>query len=372
MEPMEDANTVERMLIHKAASVKSPANGSIELLPLCNMNCDMCYVHLTHKQLEEAGGRIHTGKEWLEIGKQMVENGTLFLLLTGGEPLLHPDFKEIYLGLKKMGIVITINTNATLIDESWVEFFKQHMPRRINITLYGSSNETYERLCHYKNGYDKVMNSIKMLQEADIPVRVGFSLAKNNQKDAGDVLKMVTDMDIPISFDTYMLPATRERKLPYNQQARLAPEDAALTFAHNLDKIDSIDHVEEYVDKQLKLVEDRVIGEEHEGQMECLAGKCSYTVNWQGEMHPCVILTAPTANVFEVGFKKAWETVSDGCSKIRLYSGCSVCKLRPICRTCAASHLLESGSYMGKPEYMCTYTETLYEEYKRMKKDFEK
>ena len=52
------------------------------------------------------------------------------------------------------------------------------------------------------------MNSIKMLQEADIPVRVGFSLAKNNQKDAGDVLKMVTDMDIPISFDTYMLPVT--------------------------------------------------------------------------------------------------------------------------------------------------------------------
>ena len=126
------------------------------------------------------------------------------------------------------------------------------------------------------------------------------------------------------------------------------------------------------MNKQLKLVEDRVIGKEQEGQMECLAGRCSYTVNWQGEMHPCVILTAPTANVFEVGFKKAWETVSDGCSKIRLYSGCSVCKLKPICRTCAASHLLESGSYMGKPEYMCTYTETLYEEYKRMKKDFEK
>lgn len=271
-----------------------------------------------------------------------------------------------------MGIVITINTNATLIDESWVEFFKQHMPRRINITLYGSSNETYERLCHYKNGYDKVMNSIKMLQEADIPVRVGFSLAKNNQKDAGDVLKMVTEMDLPASFDTYMLPATRERKLPYNQQARLAPDDAARMFAKHLDKLGEVDQVEEYVNRQLKLVEDRVIGEEQEGQMECLAGRCSYTVNWQGEMHPCVILTAPTANVFEVGFKKAWETVSDGCSKIRLYSGCSVCKLKPICRTCAASHLLESGSYMGKPEYMCTYTETLYEEYKRMKKDFEK
>lgn len=372
MEPMEDANTVEKMLLAKSASVYSPANGSIELLPLCNMNCDMCYVHLTKKQLDEAGGRIHTGKEWLEIGKQMAENGTLFLLLTGGEPLLHPDFKEIYLGLRKLGIIITINTNATLIDEEWIAFFKQHKPRRINITLYGTSNETYERLCHYKNGYDKVIRAIQMLKEADIPTKVGFSLARNNQQDAGGVLKMVNDMDIPVTFDTYMLPATRERKLPYNEQARLGPREAALTFVHNLDKLDTIEHVEEYVDKQLKLVEDHVIGEEVEGVMQCMAGRCSYTVNWQGEMHPCVILTSPSTNVFEVGFKKAWENIVEGCSKIRLYSGCSVCKLRPICRTCAASHLLESGSYSGKPEYMCIYTHTLYEEYKKMQKEFKK
>lgn len=372
MEPMEDANTVERMLLAKSASVYSPANGSIELLPLCNMNCDMCYVHLTKKQLDEAGGRIHTGKEWLEIGKQMVENGTLFLLLTGGEPLLHPDFKEIYLGLKKMGIIITINTNATLIDESWIEFFKQHKPRRINITLYGSSNETYERLCHYKNGFDKVINAIKLLQEADIPFKVGFSLARNNQEDAGKVLTLMREMDIPTTFDTYMLPATRERKLPYNEQARLGPVEAALTFAHNLDCLDTEENVEEYVDKQLKMVEDFVPGEEHEGVMQCMAGRCSYTVNWQGEMHPCVILTSPSANVFEVGFKGAWDVIKDGCSKVRLYSGCSVCKLSPICRTCAASHLLESGSYSGKPEYMCTYTQTLYDEYKKMQKEFKK
>ena len=372
MEPMEDANTVERMLLAKSAQAHSPANGSIELLPLCNMNCDMCYVHLTPQQLKEAGGRIHTGQEWLEIGKQMAENGTLFLLLTGGEPLLHPDFKEIYLGLRKLGIVLTLNTNATLIDESWVEFFKEHKPRRINITLYGSSNETYEHLCHYKNGYDKVIHAIHLLKEAGVPVKVGFSLARNNQQDAGDVLKMVQEMDIPVSFDTYMLPATRERHLPYNQQARLDPVEAAKTFVSHLDKIDSPDHVEEYVERQLKLVEETEINEEHEGKMQCLAGKCSYTVNWQGEMHPCVILTSPAANVFEIGFKKAWEKVSEGCSKIRLYSGCSVCKLRPICRTCAASHLLESGSYLGKPEYMCRYTETLYEEYRKMKEEFKK
>ena len=86
MEPMEDANTVERMLIHKAASVKSPANGSIELLPLCNMNCDMCYVRMSREEMEEVG-RLRTMEEWTKTAEDMMKAGTLFVLLTGGEPL---------------------------------------------------------------------------------------------------------------------------------------------------------------------------------------------------------------------------------------------------------------------------------------------
>ena len=78
MELIEDGTTIEQQMFAMATEKGVPLYGVLELLPLCNLNCDMCYVHLTHKQLEEAGGRIHTGKEWLEIGKQMVENGTLF------------------------------------------------------------------------------------------------------------------------------------------------------------------------------------------------------------------------------------------------------------------------------------------------------
>ena len=48
----------------------------------------------------ENKGRIRSAKEWLEIGNQMQEAGVLFLLLTVGEPLLHPEFKEIFIGLK--------------------------------------------------------------------------------------------------------------------------------------------------------------------------------------------------------------------------------------------------------------------------------
>ena len=96
MDPMQGETTLERRLVHKAKNSRIPINGSIELLPLCNMNCDMCYVRLSRTEME-AQGRLRTLDEWLDIAEEMRKAGTLFLLLTGGEPLLYPDFKQLYL-----------------------------------------------------------------------------------------------------------------------------------------------------------------------------------------------------------------------------------------------------------------------------------
>ena len=90
--------------------------------------------------------------------------------------------------------------------------------------------------------------------------------------------------------------------------------------------------------------------------MKCRAGKGSFTINWQGEMRPCVMLSSPAISVFEVGFNAAWKYIVEETSKIRLSSKCNQCTLRDVCNTCAACALLETGSYDGVPEYMCRYT----------------
>ena len=94
---------------------------------------------------------------------QMKDAGTLFCV-NGGEPLYYPQFKELYCALKDMGMILTLNTNGTLINEEWAEFFAKNKPRRINITLYGSKNETYENLCHMKDGFDKTIRGIELLK----------------------------------------------------------------------------------------------------------------------------------------------------------------------------------------------------------------
>ena len=347
MDPIQGATTLERRLVHKAKQSKVPINGSIELLPLCNMNCDMCYVRLSPSEME-AQGRLRSLDEWLQVAEETKKYGTLFLLLTGGEPLLYPEFKQLYIKLKDMGFVITINTNATLIDEAWADFFGKHKPRRINITLYGADDQAYRELCHYPGGFDKVMHAVSLLKERDVDVKLSSSLTRANQNDMARIIDLGEELGIPVRVDTYMMPAVRERNRPYDEQSRLDPVSAARVRIQALKQEMGKELFEEYVRKIVFEVE-HILPEDGPGKVHCLAGNCSFTINWQGFMRPCVVMSEPSVSVFEEGFSSAWEKISSAVSEIRTSAKCNACQYRPICRTCCASALLEEGSYDAVP-----------------------
>lgn len=368
MEPMEGADTLERMYIKRAKETITPVNGSIELLPLCNMNCDMCYVRLSREEMESQG-RMRTADEWLQIGKQMKKAGVLFLLLTGGEPFLHPEFREIYLGLREMGMIITINTNGTLIDKELAGFLGEYKPRRVNITLYGTDEKTYTELCHYPDGYRRAVQGISLLCANGVDVKIGGSLTKTNRNDLNRLLEIGEELNVPARIDTYMMPAVRERRLPYNQQSRLDPEAAANARVYALKREMGEEVFAQYVRQALEYVRHPKSGTERGRHMSCMAGRCSFTVNWQGEMRPCVVMSEPSVSVFKEGFESAWKYIVRETGKLLLNEKCSVCRMRHLCRTCAACAFLETGSYDGVPEYMCRYTE---ETLRLLRKDAEK
>ena len=203
---------------------------------------------------------------------------TLFLLFTGGEPLLYPEFKQLYLKLKDMGFVITINTNGTLIDEAWANFFGEYKPRRINITLYGADNQAYRELCHYPGGFDKVIHVIKLLKDYEIDIKLGYSLARANQADVSLIIDLGESLEIPVRVDTYMMPATRERDRPYDEQSRLDPVTAARIRIQALKQEMGKGMFEEYVRKIVFEVE-HILPEDGPGKVHCLAGNCSFTIN---------------------------------------------------------------------------------------------
>lgn len=358
MNPFESTTKIEERLVLSATMKGIPLGGSFELLPLCNMNCRMCYIRLNPEEMQ-AQGRLRTAEEWLSLAREAREEGLFFLLLTGGEPFLYPEIEKLYNGLAELGLILTLNTNGTLIDEHYADMLAKHLPRRVNITLYGASDESYGRLCRNPKGFTQVMRAIHLLKERNVPLKLNGSLTKENREDLKSLQKIARELDIPLEVDTYMFPASRKMVRGFDYDARLTPEEAAQGYVDvEQDKLTK----EEFKNLAQVMSEcyhrEKAIGQKGvEVPLTCRACRSSFWVNWKGNITPCVFMEQPGYDVFEKGFAAAWNQLKKDRDKILLPAECSVCEKRDMCQVCAACCYTEKGDTTTKPEYMCRMTE---------------
>lgn len=363
-------------LFSKADKTKTPISGALEISPLCNMDCKMCYVKMTKQDMNKVG-RERTVEEWLELAKELKEAGTLFLLITGGEPFLYKGFKELYINLFNMGFVISINSNATLINEETISWLKKYPPMRVNVTLYGGSNETYERLCNNKKGFDQAIRGIELMQSAGIQVKINSSITQYNVCDIEKIYEFGKNHDLIVQGTTYMYPPVRRNKSSVGKNNRFTAKEAAINYV-KIKKLRMGDeefksHTKNFINGILEkddLIDECMVVE---GQpMKCRAGVSTFWISWDGRMMSCGMMNEPIAYPFEYGFKNAWNKIVEETSKIRLPIKCSNCKNKSICNVCAASCASETGCTSKVPTYMCEMTEEIINETKRIYNEIEK
>ena len=155
-----------------------------------------------------------------------------------------------------MGMILTINTNGTLLGESWADFFAEYRPRRINITLYGADAASYNRLCHYPQGFDQTVRAIRLLRERNVDVKISCSVTKKNAHDFPKIFVLGEKLGVPVHADHYMMPAVRERSLPFDAQVRLHPGDAAALAFQALKLQLDADIFRQYVRESVRRVSD--------------------------------------------------------------------------------------------------------------------
>ena len=183
-------------LYRKASINRIPLNGTFELSPVCNFNCKMCYIHRSPNSREALLGEKDTAW-WLNVAREARSRGMLLLLLTGGEPMLRPDFDEIYRECKKLGLLVSVNTNATLIDEDKLRLFYEYPPHKVSVTLYGALSETYGKLCGNPSAYQKVVDSIYELKKAGVNLKLNYSITPDNVADIPAVTAFIKELGVP-------------------------------------------------------------------------------------------------------------------------------------------------------------------------------
>ena len=285
---------ITNYLYAKASYQGLPLSGTFELTPCCNMACKMCYVRKT-KAEQEAISPLRTPDEWIQLGEQAKRAGMLYLLITGGEPFLYPGIREVLTGLHYMGLIISINTNGTLIDAQTIEWLKKCPPSRFNITLYGASDETYERLCGNPKGFTQTTRAIRLLKEAGFSVKINCSVTPHNVNDLEGMFAFAREEQLVIQATSYMFPPVRRDVTMTGTNERFTPEEAAYQAARITALSDGTQRFLEKMEKHAPLslpdeLEEDCPQLEAEGdKIRCRAGKCSFWITWEGNMLPCGI-----------------------------------------------------------------------------------
>ena len=346
-------------LFAKAGERGIPLSGTFELTSRCNLDCKMCYIHKRANDAAALRGE-KTAAQWLALAEECCKAGTLIMLLTGGEPTLRPDFKEIYTGCKRLGMMVSINSNATMIDEDMMDFLAKDPPSRINITLYGASPETYGALCGDPNAYDRVIRAILGLQARGVLVKINFSTTQYNRHDAERVFAFCKENDLPVQTATYMFPPVRACEQGCFAADRMTPREAAEAQM----VYDKFRFPPEVLTQRLQaqLNGIRVADPDNECQelpterIKCRAGHSTFWVTWDGKMRPCGMMTAPDIDLQPGHFNEAWQQLRQARESILVPAKCTGCELRHACDQCAALCYAETGSFTGVPTYMCEKT----------------
>lgn len=350
--------SIKKFVFRKGAACHIPVSGTFELTPRCNLNCEMCYIHMSPAEESKIGTELST-EEWIHLGRKAVDAGMLYLLLTGGEPLLRKDFCTIYTELVQMGIMVSLNTNATLISEEIIRCLSAHLPEKVNVTLYGTSSETYKTVCGDADGYEKALHGIRMLKAAGIPLSINTTFTKNNVRDMEDLVSFAKKENIPIRMASYIFPPVRCNR-NVNESCFLSPEAYGRLAAY----FDALTMNQEQKDKRRSILktivenENPILKERKSRASSCMAGRGAFWITWDGCMLPCGMLPNFSRKLYSDNFINAWTAMKDLMDHTMLPEKCSVCNSKSVCPMCVAVSQSVHNDTAIVPEEMCRFTET--------------
>lgn len=323
-----------------------PIKGTFELTPLCNLDCKMCFVHLSTEQLKQDARCMLSGERWKQIMQDAIDHGMMYALLTGGEAMLHPDFNELYMFLRDRGIQVSVNTNGLLLTRERIEFFRQYPPAEIRITLYGADEETYERVTGHR-AFDRVRRSIHAVKDAGIQLCVGITPNKYMQGGLEAAVRTVTSLGVRFGINTSLSD-------PREETGRSGTEhDMSVTDYIQMHKmLHAMDGVEVVPVCEQDVPEPGGHAAEAQKGFRCGGGRSAFAVVWHGCMQPCLTASNIQADLNTMPFSTAWNYVFKTVSEYPVPQECFGCPYEGFCSVCVVRHAAGAPAGHANPA-MC-------------------
>lgn len=330
------------VLQQKAKEKGVPIVGVFELTPLCNLDCKMCYVHLSKDLLQEP---LLTTGQWLDLIDQACDAGMMFATLTGGECLTYPGFREIYEHLQDRGVLVTVFTNGVMLNRELIDWFVQRPPRRVQISVYGSCPEAYERVTGSGSAFQLVDRALEDLRRSGIAFTIAITASTQMTEDFEALYRYCLGKNPAfIGLSTLPLQVRSETGRSYESFAPTLDEQVRLYRTRM--RVDGVDSI------MLRTRSSASAGERASAGVPCAAGMSQFAMKWNGEMIPCSGFEFVTGRPLDEGFSEAWKDIHESALQYRLPVECVHCDLYEACTHCPAVHWQVGGEGHVNP-FVC-------------------
>lgn len=334
--PLVSYSNFSEELHSKALIKKVPVDGTFEITFHCNLKCSHCYCVVDPQKKELSFNEIK------HIIDQLVDAGCLWLLISGGEPLLRKDFLDIYTYAKKKGLLINLFTNGTLITPKIADHLQALKPFCVEITLYGRTKETYEKVTGVPGSYERCLNGIRLLMERNIPLKLKMAVTTVNQHELAAVRSYAEALGLEFRFDPVINPKVDGSKDPC--KLRISPEEVVALDLGNQKRIVAWEKI---IDKFKRERPDHLF--------TCGGGLSSFLIDPYGELQLCVLYRKPSYKILEGSFKDGWEKFFPElrAQKILEDNKCFRCKEFIVCESCPGWSFLEHDDSEYPVDYLC-------------------
>lgn len=321
---------------------KIPATLQWELLSVCNFKCHFCYIvgHTQHT--------IFSSDRAFELIDEFVDAGVFQVILTGGECLIHPNFTAIYEKLRLAGMIVSVYTNLEKLTAQHIEIFKRYPPDRIEVSIYGHDEDSYERVTG-RRAFKRVLENIEILHNCGFNIICKTPITNLTNNSIDWIYDWCKNRDI-----IYLASPSIENGINGDNLSRFSLKSEEYYSAEKI----GLDLAKTQVgDPNLKSRDPSLA-------FSCGAGKVGAYINYDATLSPCSKIRNQRFNLMELSFADAWQKLVDHIQpqESLVIAGCNPnCSAKSICKMCPAVAIQEeSGNYRVNPDY-CKRTISLAE-----------
>ena len=332
-------------ILHRLVHQRVPLCGTIEVTRRCPMNCVHCYNNLPLN--DDTRSDELTYEKHCRILDQITEAGCFWLLYTGGEIFARPDFLDIYTYAKRKGLLITLFTNGTLITPEAANHLAKSRPFAIEITLYGRTKETHERVTRVPDSYEQCMRGIHLLMERRLPLKLKTVAIEPNKHELWDIKRFVEeDLGVEFKFDAMINGRIDHSATPL--AVRLTPEEVVEFDLKDSKRMSALKtFCAEYIGLP-------VTPEEPTQLYQCSGGLYSFAIDPTGKMSVCGLTQTEAYNLRGASFKEGWKHLAEiRQKKVTKQTKCLACEIQALCGMCPVNGELENFDPEEPVDFMC-------------------